>query len=138
MGTIINSGLTSITGNVNSVTIEPGMADGQTRFCRTFMHSFAVAGSLTYFTPTAGKKMYITSAIITCGATVAYRFGDNITDAFAADTEYQDSVAGYMVANDLQLIVFPTPLLIATALKVRANGASGQLTLTISGYEVAA
>lgn len=122
------------TSGTTEITPTGEMPANKTPIVKSYSNNFGAAGSATYYTPTAGKILYITSIIMT-GSPVAYfRFGDNITAAAAHGTLYDNSVMVYPNGIAVQLL-FPIPLKIAVKLQVYVTSATA-VCLNFAGYEV--
>lgn len=133
MSVTINTGLTSVTGTVDSTTVPPGQGVGQTTKIKAFSHTFGAAGKATYYTPTAGKVFYVTDLVISGNAVVDIVIGDNLAASFAHDTLYTNTLLGYSAVS-FQHVRLAAPLPISTTLDVYAT-AAGTFQVTAIGYE---
>lgn len=126
-----------LSGGITSSLPQPSTA--QTIITRAGRQGPTLNAEYVIYTPTAGKTLYITSFILSCGASQAIRIGDNLSGNADISSGTFTNTAGIFLfppANSVEVFTFPTPMPVATELSLIVGGTS-DVRWSFIGYEVA-
>lgn len=120
---------------VTATTSQQPLPTGATPISKFLTHTFAGTATITVYTPTAGKKLYITAANLYSTSSGTLAFGDNIAAWAADDTIYEGFYARFAATTNVPFF-FQAPMVVSTALKLYAGAANGFCIISFEGYEL--
>lgn len=134
MTTYLQSGSSTINGNVTSVMTPGDIPATYTRIVKTFCKVFGAGGASNIYTPTGGKNLYVTQIVIGNTAAGYVKIGDNVSAAMGDGAIYDAAVTGYTIANSSVVINFNVPMKVSTVLNMYV-GQAGTVIVSFIGWE---